>query len=482
MILIIIFVALILRLVNLNQSLWLDEAVQAITARQNFSYIFQDIAGDFHPPLYHFLMHFWVRFFGNSEIAMRLPSVLFGVATVLVLYKYLSYVRLKTVAILTALFLATSPFHIYYSQEARMYSMACFFAALSMYFFMKIKELTKLRINGLFILFFISTILMIYSDYYGFLVLLAQMIYLAIKRNYKFLLICLFAFLLVYLPWVPMLIIQLKTGMLASQTLPGWARLVNVTFWKAVPLTLIKFTIGRITIFNRGIYFFISLAIIVMNGFLIVKGFLKRKTFQISNFKFQIVLWFVVPLLISWLASLFIPNFQPFRLLLILPAFYLLLAEGISATSSKKLQFFVVGLFLTINLGCLSAYYSNPYFHREDWKGTVNFLLKQTNSKVLLPSMTSNWPIRYYDPDLKIKIIYGGKGINPINELTNYEINGLMDYEIKNVFYVRYLVSLFDPQELILEMLEKQGYTKIKEISFNQIAVWEYELTDYEFR
>ncbi|PJC28152.1 hypothetical protein CO054_01755, partial [Candidatus Shapirobacteria bacterium CG_4_9_14_0_2_um_filter_39_11] len=66
MILIIIFVALILRLVNLNQSLWLDEAVQAITARQNFSYIFQDIAGDFHPPLYHFLMHFWVRFFGNS--------------------------------------------------------------------------------------------------------------------------------------------------------------------------------------------------------------------------------------------------------------------------------------------------------------------------------------------------------------------------------------------------------------------------------
>lgn len=464
-------VSLILRLINLNQSLWLDEAVQAITAKESFSYIFQEIRGDFHPPLYYFLMHFWVRIFGSSEIVIRLPSVLFGVATVLVLYKYLSYVRLKTVAVLAAVLLATSPFHIYYSQEARMYSMVTFFASLSMYFFIKINEIKKLRINGLLILYFISTVLMIYSDYYGFLVLLAQMIYLAVKKKYKFIVHCSLFIILSFLPWLPMLITQLKTGMLATQTLPGWGRLVNVSFWKAVPLTFIKFTIGRITIFDKTVYAILSGFIISLCGFLIIKGFFKEK-------RLLIALWFFVPLLVSWLASLFVPNFQPFRLLLILPAFYLLLASGIEAVRKIWIRNLLFGVFLMINLVSLSVYYFNPYFHREDWKGTVNFLLKQKRL-VILPSETSNWPIRYYDPDLKIKIIYGGKGINPINELTNYEINGLTGYEIKNVFYIRYLVSLFDPQELILEMLEKQGYTKIKEISFNQIPVWEYELTNY---
>jgi len=91
MIFLVLFLALILRLINLNQSLWLDEAVGAITVKGPFLGIFEELRGDFHPPLYHILMWGWVRIFGASEISLRMPSVLFGVGTVLVIKKLTDY-------------------------------------------------------------------------------------------------------------------------------------------------------------------------------------------------------------------------------------------------------------------------------------------------------------------------------------------------------------------------------------------------------
>jgi len=128
----------------------------------------------------------------------------------------------------------------------------------------------------------------------------------------------------------------------------------------------------------------------------------------------------------------------------------------------------------------LAVYYFNPFFQREDWKGLVNYLKHQENSVVLLPSETSNWPIRYYDPESKIKLVYRAKGIAPINGLS---INGLTDYgpRQEKIYYIRYLSSLFDPNELILAELKEAGYTKVKEVNFNQIPLWEYRLlTDYQ--
>ena len=86
MIYFILILGLGLRLVNLNQSLWLDEAVQAITSQGSLLGVFQELSGDFHPPLYHLLMWCWVHSVGNSEIILRLPSVIFGTLTIYVVY------------------------------------------------------------------------------------------------------------------------------------------------------------------------------------------------------------------------------------------------------------------------------------------------------------------------------------------------------------------------------------------------------------
>lgn len=464
MIYLILLLALGLRMINLNQSLWLDEAVQAITSRSSIPYIFQEITGDFHPPLYYFLMHFWVQIFGSSEVALRLPSVLFGIGTVYILYEIAMYMHGKFIAILAAVLLATAPFHIYYSQEARMYSMVTFFASLSMYYFL---TLDKSKNNKY--LYFFSTALMIYSDYYGFLILMTQVVYLLIRKKYKFLLICLFACLLVYLPWVPMLITQLRTGLLATKILPGWGKLANVSFWKAIPLTFIKFTIGRITIFNKKVYAMFSVGLLVSLGIVLV-NLIKSKV-KNKNYFLVTALWFVVPLIVAWIASLFIPNFQPFRLLLILPAFYLLLATGVEGIKRNRgIREVTIVTILIINLISLSVYFFDPYFQREDWKGLVKYFNQRVRPKVILPSSASNWPIKYYDKNGNINLITGSLGALEVNDTP--KIGGNKKDEL---YYIRYLVDVFDPQEKILSSLGKEGYTKTDELSFNQIFVLKFQ-------
>lgn len=364
--------------------------------------------------------------------------------------------------------------------------MTTFFAALSMFYFIKIileskkdsessnskfkiqsaKLKLKIQNFGLnYILYFIATLCLIYSDYYGFLVLLAQIIYLLIEKRYKFILLNTVFLILGYLPWLPMFTVQIKVGILATQSLPGWGKLVNTSFLKAIPLTLIKFTIGRITIFNKTVYALVALGILGILGVVGFKGSIKKKT---DGGKI-ILLWFFVPLIVSWLVSLVVPNYQPFRLLLILPAFYLLLALGIQKVKYSVIQNLLVSLILLINLISLGVYYFNPYFQREDWKGMVKYLKSQPNSIVILPSETSNWPIRYYDPGNEVKMVYGGTGVKEIGGLG--EMGDLGD----KTFYIRYLVPLFDPSEKVLAELGARGYTKVKEITFNQIPLWEFK-------
>jgi len=136
MIYLILTLGLVLRLICINQSLWLDEAIGALSVK-NLSY--HDIISSFltvdnHPPLYYLLLKFWTGFFGYSEIALRAPSIIFGLVTVYLIYligrKIFSS---KKAGLIAAALLSTSQLHVYYSQEARMYSMAAFFVAAAFY-------------------------------------------------------------------------------------------------------------------------------------------------------------------------------------------------------------------------------------------------------------------------------------------------------------------------------------------------------------
>ena len=89
------------------------------------------IAGEPHPPAYYVLMLGWTKLFGSSILALRLPSVLFGVASILLIYLLARYTEDSITALLAAAMLALNGLHVYQSQTARMYPMACFLGLLS---------------------------------------------------------------------------------------------------------------------------------------------------------------------------------------------------------------------------------------------------------------------------------------------------------------------------------------------------------------
>src|SRR5258708_35058408 len=68
--------------------------------------------------IYSGLMHFWIRL-GSGELWLRLPSAIFGTATVVVLFKIGEKLGGWRTGVVAALLAATSPFSIYHSQEVR---------------------------------------------------------------------------------------------------------------------------------------------------------------------------------------------------------------------------------------------------------------------------------------------------------------------------------------------------------------------------
>jgi len=89
------------------------------------------IAGEPHPPGYYVVMLGWTKWFGSSIFSLRLPSVLFGVASIFLIYVLACHTEDTLTGLLAAAMLAGNGFHLYWSQTARMYSMGCFLALLS---------------------------------------------------------------------------------------------------------------------------------------------------------------------------------------------------------------------------------------------------------------------------------------------------------------------------------------------------------------
>lgn len=125
-----VILAFALRVYQLGaQSLWYDEGMSVALAGRSLATIARNAANDIHPPLYYWLLAMWLPFAGNSEFAVRWPSVAAGTALVAGLVVLGRRLWTPKVGYLAAGLATISPYLIWYSQEARMYMLA---AALGM--------------------------------------------------------------------------------------------------------------------------------------------------------------------------------------------------------------------------------------------------------------------------------------------------------------------------------------------------------------
>ncbi|MBF0544046.1 MAG: glycosyltransferase family 39 protein [Candidatus Riflebacteria bacterium] len=145
--LILLVLGAITRLYHLGfESIWLDEAGTVAIARKSIDQIVDHVAFfDVHPPLYYFLTHYWIALFGDSEFWLRMPSVIFGVLNIWIIFLIARKLFSENVGLISALLAAFSMFHIHYSQEARCYSLLALLVSISMFFFLRVSGKTPAR-------------------------------------------------------------------------------------------------------------------------------------------------------------------------------------------------------------------------------------------------------------------------------------------------------------------------------------------------
>ncbi len=120
----ILLLALALRLFQLGtQNLWYDENLTVAVSQSKGAELFKALELESNkPPLYFLMMQAWVKD-GASEFWIRLPSAICGTLTCLLALALGQELFGKERGWLLGLLLAVSPFHVYYSQEARMYAL-----------------------------------------------------------------------------------------------------------------------------------------------------------------------------------------------------------------------------------------------------------------------------------------------------------------------------------------------------------------------
>lgn len=177
----ILLIAVLTRLPGLSRSLWLDEAY-TVVVRSSQSVIGIVTTVEPHPPLYYLLAGGWMRLFGNSEIAIRSLSLLFGILVIIAAYLFASRLYNSEFGIYVAILFAMSTIQIQYSQTARMYIFEMLLAILSLHFYLRLLDTETLETKFAYGL---STVFLLYTHIYGGLILIAQLLHLAthVYRN-----------------------------------------------------------------------------------------------------------------------------------------------------------------------------------------------------------------------------------------------------------------------------------------------------------
>lgn len=133
--------AAVLRLLGLNTGLWYDEIVTLVeSARLPIAEITTRFTDVNTHPLYSVMAHLSLSVLGESAWALRLPAAIFGVASVVMVYRLSADMLSRAEAWVATAVIATSYHHVWFSQNARGYTVMGFFALVTTHALLRISR------------------------------------------------------------------------------------------------------------------------------------------------------------------------------------------------------------------------------------------------------------------------------------------------------------------------------------------------------
>ncbi len=366
--------AVILRCLYLSsKSLWLDE-ISSMTyvalPWKNFWHLLWEREGNM--VLYYLLLRGWL-IFGHSQAWAKLLSVLFGVATVPAMYVFGRDFFNRRVGLFAAFVLAISACHVRSSQWIRSYSLLLLFLTLSGWFLAKALENSR---GKDWVWWVITAGLAVYCHVYAVLVIAAQVLAVlffgpARQQANRFILALLG--LAIFISPAAYFILARNVGQLDWLLPPKplelyhWAVFLAAAGGKVVGNLLLVLCVAAL-----------------------VCGALSEE----ANWKTRLLwMWLLFPPLAAFAFSYVKPIFFYRYLIISLPAFVLLVANGISRWRPSYLRTAVFGIGLVL----AGFAVSKAYLPEEDWESAMKYLFAndQPGDAVIFPGAGST-PFAYY--------------------------------------------------------------------------------------
>lgn len=202
---------LLIRLTAINkpEGLWNDEYISwFISTKPLFVEFIQAIFKNCHMPFYYIYLKFWCFCFGNSDVALRISSVLPSILGIITMFFVGKNLKDEKTGLLCAALTSFSGFMIYFSQEVRFYSLLFLFSALAVLLFLKLLE-KQSYLN--YLLFYIINLMIMFIHTIGFVFVFFNFLILFVylkkqnKISYKQIGVLVAATLVAMLPFVPFL-------------------------------------------------------------------------------------------------------------------------------------------------------------------------------------------------------------------------------------------------------------------------------------
>jgi uncharacterized membrane protein len=231
-------IAVLLRLYGISsQSLWYDEIAEESAFQRQF-------LGDMSlnipdtPPANALVVYAVSKLFPDNDYAIRFVPFIFGSLSIPLFFLLGKKLFNEKIGLISAFLLSISPFHIWYSQDARMYALFWMLILASMLFFLRALDKPRAANYSGFI---ISSVAALYTLQLFVFIMFVQFLYLIIfinKYRQQFLKwITAFSVIVIfYLPWIIHQLTSLKDR--------GTAYIKPINFFIALPYTFYSFFAG----------------------------------------------------------------------------------------------------------------------------------------------------------------------------------------------------------------------------------------------
>ena len=403
LVLAILLLATGLRLVNLaGRTLWYDEAFAILYSEKSLSTILSGTiaqvngaAADVHPLLYYDLLHFWQVVAGGSAFSVRLLSVAFGVASIALVHRVAREWFGEQVAFWAVLLAAVAPFHVNYSQEARMYSLLAFLTLIMVWCFTRAMYAKAGAATwGFWAAFAVTGALSQYTQNLAILNVVALGLWIVGLKRWRlilpFVLACL-GMVLLYAPWLSLLPSQFgKVHQAYWVPRPGVGEVVR---------TLISFT------FNLPVPNWLLPAALILS--LTLFALTLYRLFRVGpltdELKLACTLAFA-PVVVMFLVSQFKSVYIERAVLPAALAYYILLAAVWAwARAPAWLTVALVLPFVAVGLVAFHTHYTWDEFPRSPYPQLVSFLRARAapEDAIIHDNKLSFFPSYYYDRGLQ---------------------------------------------------------------------------------